>query len=101
MRVTRARVRLAVAEGVGDIEALRQRTGCGMSCGACVPGLMELLGKASFLPVVVTRRVALSPGAVRVCLSGRSGEALPVSKPGQHVVLRLSLIHISEPTRPY
>ncbi len=91
MRVTRARVRLAVAEGVGDIEALRQRTGCGMSCGACVPGLMELLGKASFLPVVVTRRVALSPGAVRVCLSGRSGEALPVSKPGQHVVLRATI----------
>ncbi len=91
MRVTRARVRLALAEGVADLEALSQRTGCGMSCGSCIPGLLELLGKASFLPVVVARRVVLAPGVVRVFLSGRSGEALPVSRPGQHVVLRATI----------
>lgn len=100
MRVTRARVRLCLAEGVNDLEGLSQRTGCGMSCGSCVPGLLELLGRASFLPVLVTRRVVLASGVVRVFLGGKNGEALPVARPGQHVVLR-ALVGGARLDRPY
>jgi ferredoxin-NADP reductase/CRP-like cAMP-binding protein len=88
MRVPRARVRAAIADGVADLAGLKQRTGCGMSCGSCVPGLMEMLGQTSFFPVVIARRQVLTPEVIRFVLAGKGGEAPPGGKAGQHVVLR-------------
>lgn len=87
MRVQRSAVRRAVAAGASDLATLQQRTGCGLSCGACVPSLREMLGVSSFVPVVIDRIDVLTDSVRRVCLSPVRRDP-PASRPGQHVVLR-------------
>lgn len=89
MRVPRSTVRRAIAAGAGDLPTLQQRTGCGLSCGACVPSLREMLGTSSFVRVVIDRIDVLSDTVRRVHLSPTHRDPPPpASRPGQHVVLR-------------
>lgn len=87
LRVQRSAVRRAIAAGAGDLPTLQQRTGCGLSCGACVPSLREMLGTSSFPRVTIDRIDVLTDTVRRVYLSPTQG-TIPPSRPGQHVVLR-------------
>jgi ferredoxin-NADP reductase/CRP-like cAMP-binding protein len=92
MRVQRSAVRRAIAAGAGDLPTLQQRTGCGLSCGACVPSLREMLGVSSFVRVVIDRIDVLTDTVRRVCLSPVQRDPQPLaSRPGQHVVLRADI----------
>ena len=91
MRVARATVRRALREGATDLATLQQRTGCGMSCGSCVPGLREMLGESAFLPIKIERVEQLTDAVRRVHLSPAAREPLPAARPGQHVGLRAEI----------
>jgi ferredoxin-NADP reductase/CRP-like cAMP-binding protein len=89
LRVTRERIREVIAGGGATLDELKQRTGCAMACGSCVPGLLELLGETGFVPVVLARRQAYGKDVLRVSLAAAGGGRLPAARPGQHVVLRV------------
>lgn len=91
MRVTRARIRAVLDEGGGTLDTLKQRTGCAMACGSCVPGLLEMLGETSFVPVTIARRQVVGREVVRLFLTGKGDARLPEGQPGQHVVLRVDV----------
>jgi ferredoxin-NADP reductase/CRP-like cAMP-binding protein len=92
LRVERAAVRDAIRAGAGTLDALRGATGCGLACGSCVPGLLEMLGVRSFRPVRVARITRPTPRTARITLAPEDGaEALPPALPGQHVVLRATI----------
>jgi bacterioferritin-associated ferredoxin len=44
--VTESDIRQAVAAGCGGMTELTMRTGCGSTCGSCVPDACELLEEA-------------------------------------------------------
>lgn len=87
LRVTRSTVQAAIRSGHADLQSIQERTGCGMSCGSCVPAVVELLGQAAFLPVTIARIVELTPEVRRVDLEP-DAEA-PPARAGQHVVVRV------------
>lgn len=91
MRVTHARIRAVLDEGGATLDALKQRTGCAMACGSCVPGLLEMLGETSFVPVVIARSQSFGPDVVRLFLEAKGPQRLPAAQAGQHVVLRVDV----------
>lgn len=88
MRVGFAQVRGAIEGGARNLAALQKRTGCGLSCGSCVPRLTELLGETAFVPVEIAAVERLTDTVRRVRLTAdRQRAALP----GQHLVLRITV----------
>ncbi|GMV40947.1 MAG: hypothetical protein AMXMBFR64_26630 [Myxococcales bacterium] len=95
LRVTRSTVQAAIRSGHADLQSIQERTGCGMSCGSCVPAVVELLGQTAFLPVALGRIVELTPDVRRVDLAP-DGE-VPPARPGQHVVVRVPGRNLDRP----
>ncbi len=91
LRVSRGTVRAVIQAGAADLRGIQDRTGCGSSCGSCVPGVLEMLGEVAWLPIVVGRVEELTPDVRRVHLARPNGQALPPARPGQHVVLRANV----------
>jgi ferredoxin-NADP reductase/CRP-like cAMP-binding protein len=89
LRITRATVQAAIRNGLVDVAAIQQRTGCGTSCGSCVPAVVELLGEAAFWPVSAANVVELTPD-VRKLVIVPVGAPLPHARPGQHIVVRVT-----------
>jgi ferredoxin-NADP reductase/CRP-like cAMP-binding protein/bacterioferritin-associated ferredoxin len=85
LRVRRSAVRRAVDEGVTELSVLQQRTGAGLSCGSCVPTLLEALGSGGFEATNIVSIEAPTDRTRRVTLDC-DADALP----GQHVVLRVT-----------
>lgn len=87
LRVPRESVR-ALARTGATLPMVQARLGCGTVCGSCVPAVVEMLGGAAFQPVTIAdvRDVARDVRAYR--LVARDAQALPIARPGQHVVLR-------------
>jgi len=88
LRVLPGAVRDAIAAGANTLPLVQQRTGCGLSCGSCIPRIKEMLGESAFAPVVVARLTSLTDEVRRVELAAEDGAPLPPARPGQHVVLR-------------
>lgn len=91
VRVPRARVEAAIADGAHTLDALQRVCGAGLVCGACVPALHEALGEQAFLPVRVGRVDSPTADTRRVSLEPREAAPLPDALPGQHVVLRATI----------
>jgi ferredoxin-NADP reductase/CRP-like cAMP-binding protein len=91
MRVPRSVVRLAIQAGARDLATLQQRTGCGLSCGSCVPSLREMLGDSAFVPVKIARVDTITEQVRRFHLTPSAREPMPSSRPGQHVILRVTI----------
>lgn len=56
--VTESQIRRAAEDGCRDVHELTMRTGCGSSCGSCLPLAAELLAEANparLLPLPVLR----------------------------------------------
>ena len=90
-RVGRSEVLNAIKAGATDLDAIRQRTGAGLSCGSCVATLCEMLGEVSFLLVVITRIEKPTKDVFRLFLGIPDQSPLPKALPGQHVILRTML----------
>lgn len=89
LRVSRATVQAAVRNGLVDVASIQQRTGCGTSCGSCIPAVVELLGEAAFRPVSAAQIQEMTPDVRRLTIAP-IGAPLPNARPGQHVVVRLT-----------
>jgi nitric-oxide synthase, bacterial len=89
LRVTRATVQAAIRNGLVDVVSIQERTGCGTSCGSCIPAVVELLGEAAFMPVSVAQIQELTPDVRRLVFAPVAGP-LPNARPGQHVVVRVT-----------
>lgn len=88
LRVSKTTVQSAIGNGLVTLSALQERTGCGTSCGSCIPAVVELLGQASFTAATVTQIQELTPDVRKLVFAPANG-APANARPGQHVVVRV------------
>ncbi len=91
MRISHARIADEIADGAATLADLKQRTGCAMACGSCVPALQEALGETAFVEATIARREELCPDVIRLVFGPRATETFRPAQPGQHTVVRVSM----------
>jgi len=90
LRVRRSTVLRAIEEG-HDFSEIQRNTGAGLSCGSCLPLLQELSQGKSFFQVAIDKIESPTEMLRRVFLKPLHRENLPTAKPGQHIVLKVSI----------
>ena len=87
INVSRGTLHHHILAGCDQLEELQVRTSCGTVCGGCIPSVLEMLGKSTWMPVFVDEGVPIAKDIRTFRLKPRDGRVVP-ALPGQHIVVQ-------------